>query len=184
MDKPIEIKIRGVKIKYLTKPGVFSRYGLDNGTKLLLESVEVKDETLVADLGGGMGIISLVAAQLNKHGHIHLLDDHLRSVNLAKENAELNNLSNIEVYLSDLFSAVENRTYHQIFSNPPQQLGNEFLLEVVEESKKHLKPQGELWVVVKQNIKPVMERFMKQIFGKFELVKSAKEHVIIKARNN
>lgn len=181
MEKVIEISIKGITIKYLTKPGIFAKHGLDDGTKLLLETIEVKDETLIADLGGGAGIISLVIAQFNKHGHIHLLEDHLRSVNLARKNVELNKLSNMEIYLSDLFSAVENRTYHQILSNPPQQMGNEFLLELVEQSKEHWKSQGEFWVVVKNNIKPVMENFMKQIFGSFKLIKSGKEHSVLKS---
>lgn len=180
MDKPIEINIKGVKVIYLTKPGVFAKHGLDDGTKLLLEAVEIKEGTLTADLGGGAGIISLVIAKLLRKGHVHLLDDHLRSVELAKKNVEINDLTNIEVYLSDLFSAVEGRTYHQVLSNPPQQLGNEFLLEIVEESKKHLKPQGQFLVVVKNNIKPVMERFMKQVFGQVVTVTTSKEHVVLK----
>lgn len=183
MTDLIELEIRGVKVKYQTKPGVFAKHGLDLGTKLLLEAVNIQDNTLIADLGGGAGIISLVAAKLDWGGHIHLLEDHLRSVELAKENVELNHLRNVEVYLSDLFSAAPGRTYHQILSNPPQQLGNDFLLELVEESKKHLKPKGELWLVIKSNLKPFMERVLKQVFKNFEVIKSSKEHVVLKAIN-
>lgn len=184
MEELLEIEIKGIKVKYLTKPGIFSKHGLDDGTKLLLENVEVADNTLVADLCGGAGIISLVIAKLNKHGHVHLLDEHLRPIELAKKNVELNSLSNVEVFLSDLFSTVENRTYQQILSNPPQHLGNEFLLELVEEVRRHLKPKGEFWVVIKNNLKPVMEKFLNQVFGNYILIKTGQKHSVLKAVNN
>lgn len=183
--------IRGHEVKFKTKPGIFAKHGLDGGTRLLIEKMEVKDETVVADLGSGSGVLGFIASKLNPNGHVHLLDDHLRSVELAKENVQLNNLKNVEVYLSDLFSAVSERTYHQILSNPPQQLGNEFLEELIDESFKHLKPGGSLWLVVKNNIKPVVERIMKSIFknsrqsfqisGEIcKIIASSREHIVLK----
>lgn len=171
--------LRGFEIKFKTKPGVFSKHGLDGGTRLLIEKAEVFDKSLVAELGSGSGVLGIVLAKLNFKGHVHLLDDHLRSVELARENVELNKLRNAEVYLSDLFSVVPERTYHQIFSNPPQQLGNEFLSELIDESFKHLKPRGQLWLVVKNNIKPVVERIMKNIFKNSSIRAQSKEYVVL-----
>lgn len=181
MENNISEKLRGFDIKFKTKPGVFSRQGLDNGTKLLIDNLEVTDGSLIADLGSGTGIIGFICANLNPNGHVHLLDDHLRSIELAKENAVLNGLRNVEVYLSDLFSAVFDRTYHQIFSNPPQQLGNEFLGELIQESHKHLKEQGVLWLVVKNNLKTVIERMLKAAFGNCTVVVSNKTYTVIKS---
>lgn len=62
-----------------------------------MEKMEVREGSLVADLGSGNGAVGMVAARLNPQGYVHLLDDHLRSVNLAKENLELNNI-NAEVF--------------------------------------------------------------------------------------
>ena len=182
MGNIITENLRGFEIKFKTRPGVFSERGLDSGTRLLIDNLEVENGSLVADLGSGTGIVGLVMAKLNPHSHIHLLDDHLRSVELAKKNVELNNLKNVEVYLSDLFSAVSERTYHQIFTNPPQSLGNEFLKEIITESFNHLKPNGgSLWLVVKKNVKSFIERVLIEIFLKYEIVISGKEHVVIKA---
>jgi 16S rRNA (guanine1207-N2)-methyltransferase len=176
--------LRGFDIKFQTKAGVFSLKGLDEGTKLLIDHLQVQDGTVMADLGSGSGVLGFVLAKLNLHGHVHLLEDHLRAVELAKENVELNKLRNVEVYLSDLFSAVSDRTYHQIFSNPPQQLGNEFLEEVVEGCFNHLKPGGEVWVVVKTNLKPVMEKFLKNIFKNSKIVAHNKEYVVLIAKKS
>lgn len=182
MTKLFNTHLKDLDIKFETRPGVFSSHGLDSGTELLLENLEVRDETLIADLGCGTGVIGILAAKLNYHGHVHLLDDHLRAINLAKENLELNDLRNAEVYLSDLFSSVPNRTYHQIISNPPASLGNEFLEELISESFNHLKPQGFLWLVVTKNIKPAIERMLKNSFKSYIIVAQGKEHVVIKTQ--
>jgi len=93
-------------------------------------------------------------------------------------------LKNVEVYLSDLFSAVSDRTYHQIFCNPPQSLGNEFLKEIITESFNHLKPKGVLRLVIKKNVKSFIERILKDVFPKHQIVALGKEHVVIKAERN
>ncbi len=180
MDNTITEDLKGFEIKFKTKPGVFSEKGLDLGTRLLIDNMEVKDGTLIADLGSGTGTVGLTAAKLNPYGHIHLLDDHLRSVTLAEENVELNGLKNVEVYLSDLFSAVEGRTYHQIYCNPPQDLGNEFLDEMVNECFQHIKQDGQVYFVVQKQINSVIERLFKKYFGNCTIVATGKIHVILK----
>ena len=182
MDDDIRIEnLKGFEIKFKTKPGVFSKSGIDGGTKLLIDNMEITDGTLICDLGSGTGIVGFVAAKLNPNGHVHLLDSDIRAVELAKENADLNKFKNVEVYLSDLFSTVGDRTYHQIFSNPPQQMGNKFIDELIRECFKHLKPGGELLLVVKKNVKPFMERTLENIFGNSDVVSQGREHVILKA---
>lgn len=177
----ISENLRGFEIKFMTAPGVFSRRGLDGGTRLLIDHLEVKDSTQIADLGCGTGAIGFVCSLLNPHGHVHLLDDHLRSVELAKKNAELNNFPNVEVYLSDLFSAVEERSYHQIMCNPPQSMGNEFLEELIRECALHLKPGASLWIVIKKNIRSVIERYLEKSALKYQILAQGREHVVIKA---
>lgn len=174
--------LRGFEVKFYTRAGVFSKAGLDEGTRLLINHLKVEDGTVVADLGCGGGILGIVLGKLDPEGHIHLFDDHLRSVELAKENVELNHLKNVEVYLSDLFSAVGDRTYHQVFSNPPQHLGNEFLDLIAEECFKHLKPGGEVWWVMQKHLKPFTERLFQKYFGNCKIVAHGREHVILKAQ--
>ena len=175
------IKIKDVEIKFKTRPGVFSKQGVDAGTRLLLDTLETHDGMLVADLGTGSGILGLYLGKLNYKGHVHLLEDHLRSANLAEENIELNKLRNVEVYMSDLFSAVETRTYHQIFSNPPAQLGNEFLEELITECAKHLKLKGEVWLVVVNHLKPVVSRLLEKALGNYTIEAHGKEHTVLKS---
>lgn len=183
MGDLITENLRGFKIRFKTKPGVFSKHGMDAGTKLLIDSMEIQDGSMVADLGCGIGIVGFVAAKLNPRGHVHLLDDHLRSVELAKENTEVNNLKNVEVYLSDLFSAVPERTYHIILSNPPQHLGNEFLIDLAKQCFNHLKPKGTVYWVVQKHLKPLIIKIFNEDFGSAEVVVRGKDYVVLKTVN-
>lgn len=182
MDKTLIENLRGFEFKFIPKAGVFSPKGIDGGTRLLTENMEISDGTLICDLGCGTGAVGFTAAKMNPNGHVHLLDDHLRSVESAKENLELNNLKNVEVYLSDLFSAVPERSYHRILTNPPQQMGNEFLKEFIDECFKHLKNEGELWLVVKSNMETVFKKLLEKVFNNLETVAHSKEHAVIKAK--
>lgn len=181
MDKIIKANIRGFEIKFKTRPAVFSRQGLDAGTKLLAENMEVKDNTLIADLGCGSGVLGFVAAKLNPNGHVHLLDVNLRVIDLAKENTELNNFKKVEVFLSDLFSAVDKHTYQLILSNPSQHFGNEFLKEAVKECFKHLKLGGTVYWVVQKHIKPVVERLFENQFGNCTITARNNTYIVAKA---
>lgn len=184
MDNIITEKLKGFELKFKTRPGVFSQHGVDEGSKLLIETVDIRDGTIIADLGCGAGVIGLVAAKLNPYGHVHLLDSNIRAINLANENVDLNKFRNVEVFLSDLFSAVGERTYHQILVNPPQDLGNDFFEELAAESFKHLKPKGETVWVVQSHFAPFIEKLFKQVFKNAEVIKRGKIHVVIKGVKN
>ncbi len=184
MDNLITENLRGFEIKLKTKSGVFSKSGIDAGSKLLIDNMEVSDGTLVADLGCGTGAVGFIAAKLNPSGYVHLLDDHLRSVELAKENADLNNLKNVEVFLSDLFSTAENRTYNLILSNPPQHLGNGFLEDCASECFNHLKPGGVVFWVIQNHLKPVIVRIFEKTFGNCKVVVHGKDHVVLSAKKD
>ncbi len=184
MDNIISVKVKDQELKLKTKPGVFAKGGVDAGSLLLMEAVKINDGTLIADLGSGGGTVGIFCAKLNFQGHVHLLEDHVRSAKLAEENVELNRLKNAEVYLSDLFSAVANRSYHLIVSNPPQHLGNEFLEEAVQECLVHLKPGGEVVWVVQKHVKPLIERLFNKTFGNCKIVTHGQEHVVLKAEKH
>lgn len=184
MDSLITENLCGFEIKLKTKSGIFSKSGVDAGSKLLIDNMKVSDGSLVADLGCGTGIIGFVAAKLNPSGHVHLLDDHLRSVELAGENVDLNNLKNVEVFLSDLFSAVGSRTYHLILSNPPQHLGNEFLIDCTKQCFDHLKNKGAVYWVVQNHLKAVIIRIFDKQFGNFKIIAQGKDHVVLSAERN
>lgn len=48
----------------MTKSGIFSKHGLDGGTILLIDNLEIEDDTQIADLGFGTGVIGFVCTKL------------------------------------------------------------------------------------------------------------------------
>lgn len=184
MNKLITEKIKDIELKFKTQTGVFSKNRIDAGTRLLIDNVEVKSKSLIADLGCGAGIIGICFAKLFPSSHIHLLDVNLRNVNLAKENIELNNLVNIECFLSDIFSAVESRTYNLILSNPPQHLGNLLLDQAAAEINKHLKENGVVYWVMQKHLKPYVERLFEKHFKNSKIIKRDKGYILIKGEKS
>lgn len=63
-------------------------------------------------------------------------------------------------------------------------MGKEFLAELIEDYYDHLKRNGSLSVVVVNNLKPVMHRFMKQVFNNYELVERGHGHTVLGARKS
>lgn len=170
-----------IDLKLKTKPGIFSKDRVDLGSQLLINNLNVPtDRAVIADLGCGSGIIGLTLAKMNTRTHIHLLDSDIRAVELARENVEANKLRNAEVFLSDLFKSVDNRSYHQVISNPPQSAGNAFLDEIISESHKHLKINGEALFVVKRNLKNVMERAFRKYFENCTVIAQNKSFILLK----
>ena len=175
-------RVRGLELRLRTRPGVFSMKGLDDGTRLLLDQLDLADADAVADLGCGAGAIGIAAARLAPTAHVHLLDEHLRAVDVARDNVRLNGVRNAEVFLSDLFSAVGGERYSHVLSNPPARLGNDFLDELVVASLAHLRPGGQLWLVVVSNLRPLFVRLLGRAGATPEVVARGRQHVLLRAR--
>ena len=75
--------LRGRTFRLLTDRAVFAARGLDRGTRLLIETMEVRPDDVILDLGCGYGVIGLVAATMAPRGHVHMVDINVRAVELV-----------------------------------------------------------------------------------------------------
>jgi release factor glutamine methyltransferase len=73
----------------------------------------------VLDLGTGTGAIALALAGENPSWRVTGVDLRDEAVALAQENAQLNNIQNIQFLPSNWFSALSHKRFHIIVSNPP-----------------------------------------------------------------
>src|SRR6266581_8426288 len=115
----ITVTIRGRPFIFQTDAGVFSREGLDRGTELLLEAIEVGPRASILDLGCGYGVIGIVAAHLSEGGHVILTDVNERAAALARKNVAANGVANAEVRSGSLYEPVAGLAFDHILCNPP-----------------------------------------------------------------
>ncbi|OXS52763.1 16S rRNA methyltransferase [Cohnella sp. CIP 111063] len=174
--RSFETTLRGVRLKLTSDAGVFSRDGVDYGSRVLIEHMDIPADARVLDIGCGYGPIGLVAARLAPQGHVKLIDINERAVELAEMNARANGIGNVSFARSDLYEAVQDDSFDVILSNPPIRAGKAVVHRVFQEAFERLNPGGELWIVIqnKQGAPSARAR-LEEIFGEDEVAEVAKD---------
>ena len=172
--------IKDTELTLITDNGVFSKKGLDFGTRSLLETIDnVSGQVL--DFGCGYGPIGIYLKK-TYNVEVDAVDINERAMNLAKKNAELNK-TNINIFESNIYENV-NKKYDYIVTNPPIRVGKKILYQILFEAKEHLNVNGELWLVIHkdQGAKSLVKDLEKEY--KVEIKNKNKGFYIICARNN
>jgi 16S rRNA (guanine1207-N2)-methyltransferase len=146
----IEETLRGKTFSFETDAGVFSKKGIDYGTKVLIHAMEVAPDAQVLDVGCGYGPIGLCAAVLADQGFVTMVDINERAVELAKRNAERNRIRNVRILQSDLLSEVRGDQFDVVLTNPPIRAGKAVVHAIFQQSYEVLKSGGSLWVVIQK----------------------------------
>lgn len=145
----INIIINNIHLTLTTDSGVFSKKGLDFGTRSLLEKLKVDEiKGDVLDFGCGYGPVGIYLKKVT-NANIDMVDINERALNLAKKNANLNNV-NVNIFQSDIYQNVHKK-YDFIISNPPIRVGKEILYKILFEANDHLKENGVLIIVVNKD---------------------------------
>ncbi|PZD96915.1 16S rRNA methyltransferase [Paenibacillus sambharensis] len=145
-----EAVLVGRPFRFVTDAGVFSKTGVDYGSRVLIDAMEFAAEAKILDVGCGYGPIGLAAAVKAPAGHVTMIDVNERAVQLAAENAALNGISNVTVMQSDLYKAVTDKRFDVILTNPPIRAGKETVHRIFEEADELLVPGGAIWVVIQK----------------------------------
>lgn len=130
-------QVRGEDHICLTRPGLFSWKEMDEGTRRLVESMEIRPQERVLDLGCGYGLAGLVAVSMAPRGEVVLVDADCVAVEAARRTMERNEVANAEVLLSDCGAAVLDRPFDVVITNPPfhqgrgvsYEVANQFILD-------------------------------------------------------
>lgn len=167
--KNIECFIKEKKFSFFTDNDVFSKKGLDFGTRTLLESLNLeKKEASILDFGCGYGPIGIFLAS---NGYkVDMIDINLRALKLALENAEKNHVE-VNAFQSDMYEKVDKK-YDYIISNPPIRIGKEKLFEILFGASKYLNSSGHLIFVIhkdqgaKSLLKKLEEKYIVKVVDK------------------
>mgnify|MGYP002625690280 CR=1 FL=1 len=179
-EKKINCIIKNINFTFITDNGVFSKSGLDFGTRTLLENLDLENiNGDILDFGCGYGPIGIFISKI-KNIKVDMIDVNLRSIELAKKNSELNKVDT-NIFYSDIYENIDKK-YDFIISNPPIRVGNEILYKILFDAKKYLKTNGELWIVINkdQGAKTIMKKLSEEY--NVELVTKNKGFYIIKSK--
>ena len=141
--------ILGKKFTFFTDNGVFSKDGLDFGSRLLLETIPLEEVGgKVLDMGCGYGVFGIT---LNKvlSCSVDMVDVNLRALHLSEINAKENHCSNVRIFESFTYSNVDSK-YTTIVTNPPIRAGKKVVYDIVMNAKDHLEVDGKLFVVIRK----------------------------------
>lgn len=139
----------GTKFIFYTDNGVFSKDGLDFGSRLLLETIPLEEVGgKVLDMGCGYGVLGIV---LNKvlSCSVDMVDVNLRAIHLASINIKENHCQNICAFESNVYSNI-NSKYTCIITNPPIRAGKKVVYDIVMNAQKYLEKDGVLFLVIRK----------------------------------
>lgn len=130
-------------------PGVFSEGRLDEGTRMLLASIQKKPRSPVLDFACGSGVIGTALLKQWPALDVTMLDVQWQAVAASRRTLVENGLK-AHVMAGDGLSGSEGR-FGMIVTNPPFHSGLKTDLNVVRQFlvqvKAHLLPGGVLWLV-------------------------------------
>jgi 16S rRNA (guanine1207-N2)-methyltransferase len=152
-SRPREITVQacGLTLRLQTDSGVFSPGGLDRGTKLLAETMVLPPGAEVLDWGAGYGPLGLIAASLCPTARVTMVELNERAAALAQANARALRLDNVRVVAGAAPEVLGGQEFDAIISNPPLRVGKHAVEAVIEYAATHLRPGGELWLVIPTN---------------------------------
>jgi len=162
--KEIKFKFNNHRFRFLTDVGMFSRFKVDTGTKLLLRNLDLHKEDRFLDMCCGYGVVGIIAAKFC--WRVVMSDINERGLEMVKRNLKINNInnnsgSNVKVVCGDLFEKINiNENFTIIAANPPLRAGIDFMEKLIEGADKHLTENGRIFLVArkKQGAYEILER--------------------------
>lgn len=176
----LSVELLGLPLHFLTDAGVFSKNAIDYGSRVLLDNFQPEGAKTLLDVGCGYGTLALTLAK--KYGlKATLVDVNSRALDLAKKNADKNNIEVNDIFLSNIYEQVEGK-FDAIISNPPIRAGKEVVHTILSDAYEHLNDGGHLTIVIqKKQGAPSAQKKMKDVFDNCEIVAKDKGYYILKS---
>lgn len=178
----IDCFIRGKKFTFNSDNGVFSKSGVDFGSRLLLDFIPLEEVGgKILDLGCGYGVIGIVLNKLTG-ANVDMVDVNLRALHLTEMNVAANKCQNINVFESNVYENI-NTKYTSIVTNPPIRAGKKVIYDMLFNAKEYLTDDGNLYFVIRkqQGAKSMMSDLEKEY--DLEILEKKKGYYIIKCSN-
>ncbi len=179
----INFKVGGAWYELYSDNGIFSKKGLDKGSKLLIETLLPLDlGDYVLDLGCGYGPIGITLALNKENLRVLMSDINKRALSLSLDNIERYHLGNrVKAIESNIYESIKDK-FTSIVTNPPIRAGNKVLKEIYLGAKSHLIKGGSLYLVIRksQGANSTL-KFLKENYETVNIVNKANGYYILKA---
>ncbi|CDI45895.1 Ribosomal RNA small subunit methyltransferase C [Lactococcus lactis subsp. lactis Dephy 1] len=179
----LTVELLGQSMRFKTDRGVFSKNGIDYGSRVLLENYQPESAKSLLDVGCGYGTLGLTLAK-KFDLDVTMVDVNSRALDLCRQNAIDNAVSNSKIELSNIYESVSEK-YDAIISNPPIRAGKEVVHEILAGAFGHLNDGGHLTIVIqKKQGAPSARKKMEEVFGNCQLVARDKGYFILRSYKN
>lgn len=187
-ERVIDYQANGIDLKFTTDAGVFSKTRVDYGSGVLIKEMANIDfpQNNILDIGTGYGPIGLFAAKFWPDQTVDMVDINQRGLALAKENAAVNGIKNVNIYKSNVYDKVSvEPKFGLIVTNPPIRAGKSVVSNILNGAKGHLVQNGVLLVVIqKKQGEPSARKLLIKTFGNCMILKRDKGYYVLQAVNN
>lgn len=182
---PSQYSLPHYALQLVNHAGIFSREGLDIGTRAFLPHLPKNlGQKRVADLGCGNGVLALVCAQDNPEAQFILVDEAYSAVRSAQHNWQAAFADRpVQILAGDGLAALEPNSLDVVLCNPPfhqQQVVGDFLAQrMFQQAARCLRPGGELWLVGNRHLGYHVK--LKRWFARVEQVSAQPKFVVLRA---
>lgn len=173
------VDVLGIQSQFTTDAGVFSRDGLDTGTRTLLEALPPLHGR-VLDLGCGWGPVGVTLARKYPEAELVMTDVNQRAVDLSVRNLAANG-TRATVCQGDGFANVSG-SFDFVITNPPIRAGKAAIYGMFADARDRLNPGGQLYIVIrKQQGAPSALKYLREQFASAEVVARESGFWVIRA---
>ena len=164
----VKFSVLGNELAFDTDAGVFSRDGLDEGSRILMEALpELYGRVL--DLGCGWGAVGVSIKKRWNEIDLVMTDVNQRAVDLSQKNLALNGVS-ATVLQGDGFQNVTGN-FDFVITNPPIRAGKQAIYGMFADARDRLLEGGKLYIVIrKQQGAPSALKYLREIFSEAEVI--------------
>jgi 16S rRNA (guanine1207-N2)-methyltransferase len=151
--------VLGASLRFLSRPGVFCYGRFDEGSRALVETMEINPGDHVLDLGCGDGANGVYAGLLSgPEGRVSFVDSNLRALALAEINARHNGLTSFTTLASSRLEDLPAEAFDVVLANPPYYAQASIARLFIERSWPALRPGGRLHLVTRQphQVEPIL----------------------------
>jgi len=199
-DKPLtkdnmfeyKVKINEVDFRFYSDSGVFSKQGIDYGSKLLIDSVLLdsdkpesglsnEDKPSLADLGCGIGVIGIILNRLLKINNSYLYEVNERAAALAKINIDKN--MSKRTYIKKMYITKDSisEKVDICVTNPPIRAGKTVVFAFYDKAFEILNEGGTFYCVIqkKQGLDSTKKK-LSELFCSVETINRSSGYHILK----